>query len=942
MKNFDKTYSPKDIENKWYTFWEENNFFKPNSSERSFCIVIPPPNVTGILHMGHALGDTLQDILIRFKRMQGYSTLWQPGTDHAGISTQTIVEKHLIATQGKTRKDFSREDFLKIVWDWKEDKETLILSQLKKLGCSCDWSSLRFTLDDKSNNSIKVIFKKMFEDGLIYRGDYLVNWDPITQTAIADDEVEHEEKDSFLWYFKYPIANSDEFVTIATTRPETILGDTAIAVNPKDPRYASLIGKKAIVPFVNREILIIADDFVDKEFGSGMVKITPGHDFTDYEVGVRHNLPLINIMTPNGKINGNGKEFQGLSMLEAREAICTKMQEKNLFIKKEPYKLNIGISYRSKAIIEPYLSKQWFVKVTAFKKDLKEIVNSDTIKLIPPHWKQTYFYWIDNLRDWCISRQLWWGHRIPVWYNKKDPEKIICHIENDLPSEVKEDPTNWYQDEDVLDTWFSSALWPFSTLGWPKITDKLEKFFPTSVLITGHDILFFWVARMIMMSNYALDKIPFHKVFLHGLIFSRSYWKNEKDGSITYLKTEDKIKYDSGESMPKDISSKWEKMSKSKGNIIDPIEIINTYGCDAMRIALTSSVTHARQIDLDRRKFDEYKNFTNKLWNGSRFIFLNISDNLHLSCEDFEKGLSIQDFTIEDKWILSLLNKKILEMHHYLDNFIFDKAATLAYEFFWDDVCAYYLELTKPYLFKKTGNETQFKNKQKILTVILCNVIRLLHPIAPFITEEIFSLLKKHFMNISLQTNIDPYTKDTIEALIAPACIVSNFPSCLKKEDINDNIENQFATLKEVVRTIRNIKTEMQLPLSLDVDITFYYEKENDAIKLIKENIQIIKSLIKTSKISFSNKDIPFEKKGSIGYINDIKVFILLPEELLEKENQRLEKEKEKLQKQLEKLQTQLSNEAFLKNAPENIVKTIKANFEDTKQKIESIDKKRN
>ena len=526
MDELEKIYDPKIVEKKWYQFWQEHSFFSADakSSKPKYSIPIPPPNVTGSLHMGHALVDTIQDILIRYKRMCGFEALWIPGTDHAGISTQTVVERHLFAKYGKRKRDFTREEFISHVWEWKDIYQEKILHQIKQLGCSCDWSRLRFTMDEASNLAVKTVFKKMYDDGIIYRGNYLVNWDPVAQTAIADDEVEYEEKASFLWHFSYPLADDPtKSITIATTRPETMLGDVAVAVHPDDPRYAGFVGQELLLPIQNRRIPIIKDLYVDKEFGSGAVKITPAHDINDYEIGQRHNLEMINIMNPDGTLNEKGGKFKGLSMQEARIAIVKEMQTLGFFLKQEPHQLRIGISYRSKAIVEPYLSKQWFIRMESFKDKLIEVVEKKEVKIVPPHWEKIYFHWIHNLRDWCISRQLWWGHRIPIWYHKEDPEKMICHIGEGSPG------IDYIQDEDVLDTWFSSALWPFSTLGWPNKTDDLRAFFPHSTLITGHDILFFWVARMIMMAEYVEQKIPFKEIFLHGLIYGKSYWKEDKE-----------------------------------------------------------------------------------------------------------------------------------------------------------------------------------------------------------------------------------------------------------------------------------------------------------------------------------------------------------------------------------------------------------------------------
>ena len=943
MSDLNKSYHPKKVEEKWYTFWEDNAFFKVDNKtkKKPYCIILPPPNVTGQLHMGHALVNTCQDILVRYKRMQGFETLWVPGTDHAGIATQSVVEKHLIATLKKRRKDFTREEFLKHVWEWKEDKQNIILNQLKKIGSSLDWSRLRFTMDDNSNRAVRTTFKKMFDEKLIYRGDYLVNWDPITQTALADDEVEYEEKDSFLWHFKYPLANKKGYITIATTRPETMLGDTAIAISSKDERYFSYAGEKVILPFVNREIPIIEDRFVDPKFGTGAVKITPAHDFNDYDVALRHDLPIINIMTPDGRINENGKEFFGLSMQKARLAIVEKMKKLNLLEKVEPYKLRVGISYRSKAKIEPYLSKQWFIKMTPFKNKLMSAIKEKRIKLIPKNWENTYFHWIDNLRDWCISRQLWWGHRIPIWYSKEDPDVMICYDGEGSPQEVKQNPDKWEQDEDVLDTWFSSALWPFSSLGWPDKTDDLKAFYPTSILVTGHDILFFWVARMIMMGEYIMKDVPFHEAFILGLIYGKSYFKKEKDGSSTYLNYEDKRKYDLGEKLPKDVFSKWEKMSKSKGNIIDPLEIINTYGTDAMRIALTSSITHSRQIDLDLRKFDEFKNFTNKLWNATRFIFLNLDENKEkdlpsLKAEDIEKGLDLKTLSLEDKWIITKLNKTIKDQIDHFENKNFDKSAINPYQFFWDDFCAYYLEMTKPYLFGKEKVNLR-QNKQKILLFVLFATLRLMHPIAPFITEEIFSIIKSKFPKLKLTKNIDPYTHDFIEALSKKACIVANYPKVLEKED-KKALEN-FDFLKEVLHQVRNIRSEMNIPLGQKTDLFILEKDDLNLSNLLKDNEHIIKPLAKLENINYTKEENKLPT-GATTICKNLKFILPLPKELLEKEFKRLEKEKEKLLSQIEGAKKRLSNETFLAKAPKDVIEKLNFSYKEANNKLQEINAK--
>ncbi|MBM3207409.1 MAG: valine--tRNA ligase [Chlamydiae bacterium] len=937
MSELAKAFESKLIEDKWYTFWESNQYFvaDPHSTKPAFSLVMPPPNVTGVLHMGHALVNTLQDVLSRWKRMKGFEVLWVPGTDHAGIATQTVVERNLMKETGKRRKDFSREEFLSHVWSWKELSQDTILKQLKKLGCSCDWSRLCFTMDEERNQSVKTAFKTFFDKGLIYRGDYLVNWDPVTQTALADDEVEHEEKDSFLWHFNYPLKNDpSRHITVATTRPETMLGDVAIAVNPSDERYKDLIGQFAILPIVNREIPILADPFVDISFGTGAVKITPAHDPNDYEMGIRHNLDMINIMTPDGKINENGLEFAGLSMEKARSAVVEKMKQLGFVSKIEPHKLRIGVSYRSKAVIEPYLSKQWFLRMSNFKADLRSLVESQQLKIIPGTWESTYFHWIDNLRDWCISRQLWWGHRIPIWYNKENPENMICHAGEGVPEQVKENPELWVQDEDVLDTWFSSALWPFSTLGWPNETAEFKKFYPTSTLITGHDILFFWVARMVLMGSFFTETPPFAETYLHGLIYGKSYWKTNKDGSITYITGEERLSYDLGKPLGQGIQFKWEKMSKSKGNIIDPLEIIDSYGTDAMRMALCASGTQARQIDLDRRKFEEFKNFANKLWNGARFVFMNIET---LSKETFASGINLPALTLEDKWILSLLNKTIKEVDEHLTSYNFDKAAFTAYDFFWKDLCAYYLELSKPILSPKNTDATSKENKQKILTVILCSVLRLIHPMAPFITEELFGFMKERFSGVDADPSADKYTKEAIQALASSCCMKACYPSLLCPEDINQEIEKTFIFMDELVHAVRSIRAEMQLPPSAITDVFICGDITDPNFKCAKQNKSILEGLVKINTLSFTDTK-PETTFSAESIVSTLKIVIPLPQEMREKEKQRLSKELEKLGTQSVSLKEKLSNTEFCQKAPAEVIQKLSGQLSVMEKQIQEIE----
>lgn len=902
-KELAKAYEPKEIEQKWYEFWEGGGFFKADarSSKPAYTIVMPPPNVTGVLHMGHALVNTLQDVLIRWKRMSGFEALWIPGTDHAGIATQTVVERQLMSKEGKRRFEYSREEFLKHVWKWKEESESRILHQVKRLGCSCDWSRLCFTMDEKRNSAVKAMFKKMFDAGLIYRGDYLVNWDPLTQTALADDEVEYEEKDSFMWYIKYPIDNSKGYIVVATTRPETMFGDVAVAVSPKDDRYRDLVGKLVNLPLTDRKIPIILDNFVDPDFGTGAVKITPAHDPNDYEMGLRHNLEMINVMTPDGKFNGMNRD-------EARADTIERLQKLGLIERIVPHKLRVGVSYRSKAVIEPFLSKQWFVKMSAFKPKLRSAVHDKRVKLIPEHWESTYFHWIDNLRDWCISRQLWWGHRIPIWYKG---DEMVCSEES--PGE------GWVQDEDVLDTWFSSGLWPFSTLGWPEQTEDLKKFYPTSTLVTAHDILFFWVARMILMGEYALGEPPFHETFVHGLIYGKSYWRYNKDGSIAYITGQERHDYDMGATIPPDIHYKWEKMSKSKGNIIDPIELIETYGTDAMRMALCASTTYARQIDLDRRRFEEFKNFANKIWNGTRYVLMNL-EGLSL-----KEGLKEDLYTLEDKWILSLLNRTIADVTTHLNAYAFDKAATESYEFFWKEFCAYYVEMTKPYLFGKVGTPEQRENKQKLLLVILGAVVRLMHPMAPFITEEIYSYLKEITQGAKT-------TEPSILALQKEACIVADFPTPIGPRDLK--VEATFTLLDQILHAIRNIRAEMQLSPSTITDLIVIGEGS-----LVKDNEAILKSLVRLGNITYSPAETPIPLSAS-ALIENIKLIIPLPAEMKEKETLRLNKEKEKLIASQNHAREQLANQSFVEKAPPHLVQKIQATLLQTEKELSDIMKK--
>lgn len=918
MSSLPKSYSPQEREPHWTAFWQEKKVFQadPASSKPPFCIVMPPPNVTGVLHMGHALDGTLQDILIRWKKMEGFEVLWLPGTDHAGIATQAVVERRLFQETGKRRSDFSREEFLRHIWAWKEKSEQQILGQLKRLGCGCDWSRLRFTMDASYSKAVRSTFKKMYEEGLIYQGDYLVNWDPVTQTALSDDEVEHEERASFLWHIRYPLAEDpSQGIEIATTRPETLLGDVAVAVHPEDPRYQALVGKKLLLPLQGRSIPILRDPFVDPAFGTGAVKITPAHDFTDFETGNRHGLPRINIMTPDGKINEEGKEFAGMTMEEARKAVVFALQKGGWLVKTEPHTLRVGLSYRSKAVIEPYLSKQWFVRVTHFKEKLISAVKDKRVDLLPSHWEPTYYHWIENLRDWCISRQIWWGHRIPIWTHKKTGE-VLCEADEEVPAAVAQNPGDWEQDPDVLDTWFSSALWPFSGLGWPASTAELKKFYPTSTLITGHDILFFWVARMILMGEYIQKEVPFQETFLHGLIYGKSYWRKGKEGAIHYVSSEEKKRYDLGEKVPSDVESKWEKMSKSKGNVLDPLEIIGEYGTDALRLTLASSATGARQIDLDRRKFEEYKNFANKIWNGARFVLIHLET---LSSEAFAKGLDRDLFALEDRWILSRLCQVTEEIRTHLASYAFDKAVQAGYEFFWNEFCAVFLEISKPLLFEKRGTPEQKLQKQVLLAVLLGAALRLLHPMIPFLTEELFAALQNQLSGLS-KIPQDPWTKEAFAALQAPCCAMSPFPKLPSGND--REAEDLFSKLLDFVRSVRHLRTEMGLSPG-DKNQLYVQGESQELIRLHKD---LLLALTPTEEIFFHAPD-P-KQFGSTAALHETTLFLPLPEALKEKEALRLAKERESLEKQIESAKLRLQNREFTEKAPRAVVEKLEATLQ--------------
>lgn len=941
MSSLPSAYSARDVEKKWPERWDKSGAFhaNPSSPKPPFCVMMPPPNVTGTLHIGHALTTTLQDILVRWKKMSGFETLWMPGTDHAGIATQTVVERHLLKTYGKHHLEFSREEFLQHVFDWKEKSLNTILGQIRAMGASCDWSRLRFSMDSQCSKSVRHMFKTLFDQGLIYRGDYLVNWDPVTGTALADDEVEYEERRGSLWTIRYPIVGEESCIFVATTRPETMLGDTAVAVHPHDTRYHHLIGKEVDHPITGRRIPIVADEFVDPQFGTGVVKITPGHDPCDYQLAQRRGLPMINILTKDGKINEEGGRFIGMTVLEAREAVVNELRVLGVLEKIEPHQNRVGVSYRSKATIEPMLSQQWFVRLSAFKEALIDYVTTKKVALIPPHWESTYFQWIDNLRDWCISRQLWWGHRIPVWYRKDNPEILICHEMEGMPEEVAKDPHLWEQDPDVLDTWFSSALWPLSTLGWPEATPELAKFYPTSTLITGHDIVFFWVARMMMMGHFALGKPPFHETFLHGLIYGKSYWREQPGIGAVYVTPEEKKAYDLGTTpIPSDVKCRWEKMSKSKGNVIDPMEIIDEYGADAMRLTLAAVTTDASIIELDRRRFEEFRHFVNKIWNGARFVLSNLTSETTPNASLTDEALyacSLDSFGLEDQWILSRLSKATAKVTEALGAYAFDKATTAAYEFFWNEFCAFYIEMSKA-AFSSSAPKTARTTKQAFFLILLIDTLKLLHPFAPYITEELFSIVKEKFGSLDPKKCRSPRVSERLESLTGELICQASYP-VRHPADESDAIEERFMHLQQVLSTIRAIRGEMRIAPSVASDLYVVGSAAASTRGLITENENLLRSLVKMNKIEYVDSVPTAIQLASRAPVNDCELVIPLPIEMREQETLRLKKAIEKVKTSSEKTRAQYDKLSASGKAPSEVIEKLQISIDQQHRELEIL-----
>lgn len=860
------SYEPADVEKKWYSHWIAKGYFHAdvNDGKEPYSIVIPPPNVTGNLHMGHALNNTLQDILCRWQRMKGKSVLWMPGTDHAGIATQNVVER-LLAEEGKTKYDLGREKFEERVWQWKEHSGNQIQGQLKRLGCSLDWDRERFTLDDGLSKAVRKVFVTLYSEGLVYQGFRIINWCPRCETALSDIETEYRDLEGNLWHIKYPVKGTDEFIEVATTRPETMLGDTGVAVNPDDKKNARFIGKTVILPLMNREIPIFADSYVDKDFGSGFVKVTPAHDPNDFEMGKRHNLEEINIMDKNAVINDLCGKYSGLDRYEARKEVLKDLEGLNLLSKIEKHDHSVGHCYRCNTVIEPYLSKQWFVQIKPLADEAIKVVEEGGITFVPKNWEKTYFEWMYNIRDWCISRQLWWGHRIPAFYcgdcshinvSMDDPEK--CE---------KCGSGNLKQDEDVLDTWFSSALWPFSTMGWPDNTDELKKYYPTSVLVTGFDIIFFWVARMIMTGMKFMNDIPFKDVYIHALV-------RDEQGH---------------------------KMSKSRGNVIDPLIMMDKYGTDAFRFTLTAFAAQGRDIILSEKRIEGYSSFCNKIWNATRFILMNLGD-------DFKPG-NIEADKLEkfDKWILHKLNEAINSVDSALEGYRFNEAANILYGFWWNEFCDWYLELVKQRIYSKDpAMKESSETSKQVLYYVLKKSLQMLHPVMPFITEEIWDKIKIHG---------------------EPDIIVSEWPQV--NSDYNFVSESDYTEIfKELIYRIRNIRGEMNVAPDKKADVVF--KTSSDLISEIVDKEAVhIRALARIEGIAVDAAYSP-EKTDASAVLHDVEIFMPLKGLIdIDKERSRLDKEIDRITSELKRVESKLSNESFVSKAPEEVIQKEKVKLEE-------------
>ncbi|HEX5676752.1 MAG TPA: valine--tRNA ligase [Alcanivorax sp.] len=903
----DKTYQPDSIEQAWYRSWEEAGHFRPSGEGESFAMMIPPPNVTGSLHMGHAFQDTIMDTLVRYRRMQGRNTLWQVGTDHAGIATQMVVERRLTA-EGTNRHQLGRERFLDKVWEWKAESGGTITQQLRRMGSSVDWSRERFTMDEGLSNAVREVFVRLHSEGLIYRGKRLVNWDPALHTAISDLEVENREEQGHMWHFRYPLSDGSGHLVVATTRPETMLGDTAVAVHPEDPRYKDLIGQTVRLPLADRDIPIIADDYVDPDFGSGCVKITPAHDFNDYEVGKRHDLPRINLFTIEARLNDNAPEaYRGLDRFDARKQVVDDLDRLGLLEKVEDHTLQVPRGDRSGVVIEPYLTDQWFVAVESLAKPAIKAVENGDIQFVPKNYENMYFSWMRDLQDWCISRQLWWGHRIPAWYDE-DGNVYVGRDEDEVRREHNLGDRPLSQDEDVLDTWFSSALWTFSTLGWPEQTKELKTFHPTDVLVTGFDIIFFWVARMIMMTLKFTGQVPFKQVYVHGLV-------RDAEG---------------------------QKMSKSKGNVLDPLDLIdgidldtlvdkrtrglmqpqkekqigkrtrkefpdgiNAYGTDALRFTFLSLASTGRDIKWDMGRIEGYRNFCNKIWNAARYVLMNTENqDCGLDADSGEVTLSLAD-----RWIVSALQRTETEVTEALDQFRFDVASHAAYEFIWNEYCDWYLELSKPVLYGDEYSEAEKRGTRRTLVRVLEAILRLAHPFMPFITEEIWQ-------------KVAPLAgKDGATIMRQP------FPVS-DSQRLDPEAERDIEWIKAVITVVRNIRGEMRIPPGKALDVYLHNGKDSDRERLTA-NHNFMCRLAKLERITWLNAE-DSAPASATGLVGDMEILVPMAG-LIDKdaEIERLGKEIEKLRKEVARGESKLRNPNFVDKAPDDVVAKERGKLDD-------------
>lgn len=870
--NLPKNYDPREFEDRIYKHWLDNNYFhaKVNPKKKPFCIVLPPPNITGQLHMGHALDHTIQDVLIRWKRMQGFEALWQPGTDHASIATEVKVVEKIKEEEGLSKLDVGREGFLNRAWKWKHEYGGRIVEQMQKLGDSCDWERERFTMDEKLNKAVTEVFIRLYEKGLIYRGNRIINWCPDCKTSLSDAEVEHEEKAGHFWHIKYPVKDSNEVLEIATTRPETMLGDAAVAVHPEDPRYKHLIGRTIVLPLMNRDIPIIADDYVDPEFGTGAVKITPSHDPNDFEVGLRHNLPQIIVMNDEAFINDRGGKYKGLSRYDARKQIVKDLEAEGLLVKVREHTHNVGQCYRCNTVVEPITSDQWFVKMEPLAAPAIEAVKNGSIKFVPDRFAKIYLHWLENIKDWCISRQLWWGHRIPAYYCQDCGEVIVSRTAPEGCASCGSG--SFKQDEDVLDTWFSSALWPFSTLGWPDNTEELRYFYPTDVLVTGYDIIFFWVIRMAFSGLEFMKEIPFRHVFIHGIV-------RDAEGR---------------------------KMSKSLGNGIDPLEVIKEYGADALRFTLLTGNSPGNDMRFHNEKLEASRNFANKLWNATRFVQMNL-DEVVPSLDAVKVSLSAAD-----KWIISRLQKLIKEMTDNMERFELGIGAQKLYDFIWSEYCDWYIELVKPRLYGEDMEKRQ--SAQYTLTYVLENILKLLHPYMPFITEEIWQSIPA----------------------VDGSVIVAPWP--VADEGLVDTVaEEKMTLIMEIIRNIRNVKVQMNVAPSRKAKI-LVVAADGAIAGIIEDNKQYIMTLAGVSELIFleDNDTIP-DDAVSIR-VQGAELFVPL-EELIDiaKEIERLDKERQKLESEIQRLVVRLENTGFVNKAPATLIEEEKQKQGKFQQLLDSL-----